>query len=82
MLGEFDFPNNALPEVVVCVLGAYHARLLRSLGRERLRGTIGYMAPEIIVRRQYTPAADVWASGVVLYILLVGYPPFHSASNR
>jgi len=50
--------------------------------RERLRGTIGYMAPEIIVRRQYTPAADVWAAGVVLYILLAGYPPFHSASNR
>lgn len=50
--------------------------------RERLRGTVGYMAPEIITRRHYSPAADVWASGVVLYILLAGYPPFHSASNR
>jgi len=59
----------------------FMARMTRNLS-ERLRGTIGYMAPEIITHRQYGPAADVWAAGVVLYILLVGYPPFHSASNR
>jgi calcium-dependent protein kinase len=39
-------------------------------------GTFAYMSPEIWTRREYTPAGDVWALGVLLYILLAGFPPF------
>lgn len=52
------------------------------LQTEGLRGTFGYMAPEIILLQMYTKAADVFAAGVVLYILLCGYPPFSSKSLR
>lgn len=44
-------------------------------------GTIGYLAPEVITKRYYTPACDVWALGVILYILLVGYPPFYGQND-
>jgi serine/threonine protein kinase len=37
-----------------------------------LVGTPGYLSPEIIRDRVYTPACDVWALGVILYILLCG----------
>jgi serine/threonine protein kinase len=47
-----------------------------------IRGTNGYMSPEVIVDGYYTKAADVFATGVVLYILLCGYPPFYSRSTR
>lgn len=40
------------------------------------------MSPELILCGQSSKAADVWATGVVMYILLCGRPPFHSASNR
>jgi hypothetical protein len=44
--------------------------------RTRMVGTVGYMAPEVITQRNYSPAADLFSAGVVLYTLLVGYPPF------
>ena len=45
-------------------------------------GTLGYMAPELILTGSSLAATDVWAAGVVLYILLCGRPPFQSNSNR
>jgi serine/threonine protein kinase len=52
------------------------------LDRDRLRGTIGYMSPELILAGCCCKATDVFAAGVVLYILLCGRPPFQSKSNR
>lgn len=39
-------------------------------------GTPGYMAPEILQHQTYSSAVDMWALGVITYILLCGYPPF------
>ncbi|KAF1742424.1 hypothetical protein MXB_355 [Myxobolus squamalis] len=39
-------------------------------------GTPGYLSPEVIQKVPYGKEVDAWACGVILYILLVGYPPF------
>ncbi|XP_016520436.1 calcium/calmodulin-dependent protein kinase type II delta 1 chain-like isoform X2 [Poecilia formosa] len=39
-------------------------------------GTPGYLSPEVLRKDPYGKPVDMWACGVILYILLVGYPPF------
>ncbi len=44
-------------------------------------GTPSYIAPEVIEGRGYSMKIDFWAVGVILYILLCGYPPFNEDNN-
>lgn len=45
-------------------------------------GTPGYVAPEILQALPYDTKADMWSVGVILYILLGGYPPFIENNQR
>lgn len=45
-------------------------------------GSPAYVAPEIILGQQYTPAVDMWAVGCILYCLLNGQLPFYDADEQ
>jgi calcium/calmodulin-dependent protein kinase I len=45
-------------------------------------GTPGYIAPEILSKKPYGKPVDMWSFGVILYILLGGYPPFHDENQK
>ena len=44
-------------------------------------GTPLYMAPEILTGRKYDEQVDWWSIGVMLYVMLCGYPPFESVNE-
>ena len=45
-------------------------------------GTPGYVAPEILEGIAYDTKSDMWSLGVIIYILLGGYPPFIEQNQR
>uniref|UniRef100_A0A8C6UM73 calcium/calmodulin-dependent protein kinase n=1 Tax=Neogobius melanostomus TaxID=47308 RepID=A0A8C6UM73_9GOBI len=49
---------------------------VQGTSRHGFAGTPGYLSPEVLRKDPYGKPVDMWACGVILYILLVGYPPF------
>ena len=45
-------------------------------------GTPHFMAPEVVNREPYGKPVDVWGCGILMFILLCGYPPFMGTKER
>lgn len=48
---------------------------------KNVTGTVGYMSPEMILKKHITPASDIFSLGVLAYYLACGIMPFTSDDN-
>ena len=73
------------PRLAICDFGYTKSTALHSAFHTGNVGTPSYLAPELLTLQQNQTydgkAVDVWAAGVVLYVMLVGGYPFGDLSN-
>ena len=74
-------PHASFPTVKIIDFGLSKARQTRDVCASFL-GTRGYLAPEMLKRRTYSEAVDMWAFGVIAYVLLCGCLPFDDDAAR
>ena len=66
---------------VVKITDFGYSRILGNNTTKSYLGTAGYLAPELRQGKEYSESVDVWALGVITYVLLSGHLPFPPESH-
>ncbi|KAK8805357.1 hypothetical protein WA158_002013 [Blastocystis sp. Blastoise] len=81
-------PNNCLSLTVklcdfgLSILNANMTHPTRALKVTSIYGSSGFISPEMTVTNRLSCRGDIWAAGIVLYIILVGYHPFYPCYSK
>eukprot|EP00904_Undaria_pinnatifida_P003902 jgi/Undpi1/13512/HiC_scaffold_8.g03171.m1 len=74
--------KGAIPEVKIIDFGLAKVLGATEDSAQSFLGTRGYLAPEMLQRESYNKEVDVWALGVIVFVLLCGCLPFDDDSKK
>jgi len=74
--------TSKLPDAEVKLIDFGLAKVMTESVARSFLGTRGYLAPEMLQRDAYDKAIDVWALGIIVFVLLCGCLPFDDDSNK
>eukprot|EP01117_Protostelium_nocturnum_P007098 TRINITY_DN2544_c0_g1_i1.p1 TRINITY_DN2544_c0_g1~~TRINITY_DN2544_c0_g1_i1.p1 ORF type:complete len:375 (-),score=122.20 TRINITY_DN2544_c0_g1_i1:39-1163(-) len=75
--------SNRTDELVIKIADFGFARYVPGDGTmTSICGTPAFLAPEIAKEQHYNKSVDIWSLGVVLYIMLSGFPPFSAQTEE
>ena len=75
-----DKNENGFIKIKICDFGTSQC-FKRGDFQDKIVGSIYYIAPEVLKKR-YNSKCDIWSCGVIMYILLTGFPPFQGKNNK
>ena len=75
------FENNSQESHLKLIDFGVSSEFLKGKKLKETLGTPYYIAPEVLLQ-SYDEKCDVWSCGVILYILLCGYPPFNGDNDK
>lgn len=83
-LFESENDKSKSPQIKLIDFGLSSKYCIKGLPRKMtsLVGTSYYMAPEMLAGEGYTVSSDIWALGVILFMLLSGKPPFNGRTDK
>lgn len=58
------------------------AQVTKGKSLQQVCGTPDYVAPEVLNNDKYDYSCDIWSAGVIVFILLGGYPPFQAKDEN
>mmetsp|Transcript_67449 Transcript_67449/g.99990 ORF Transcript_67449/g.99990 Transcript_67449/m.99990 type:complete len:386 (+) Transcript_67449:601-1758(+) len=74
-------PRTPLDDIEVKIIDFGLSKCMHEPVARSFLGTRGYLAPEMLQRRDYSRAVDAWALGVITFVLLCGCLPFDDDAN-